>query len=66
MKLIESGKKEGATLITGGERLEKKGYFVQPTVFANVEDSMQIAKEEVCKRVTAIVKRSEKSILSVN
>ena len=47
LSLIESGKKEGAELLTGGGRLYDKGYFVQPTVFANVKDNMTIAKEEV-------------------
>lgn len=44
---METGKKEGATLVTGGSRLGEKGYFMQPTVFADVKDDMRIAKEEV-------------------
>jgi len=47
MELIESGKKEGAKLCTGGERVGDRGFFVQPTVFADVDDRMRIAKEEV-------------------
>ena len=46
MELIDSGKKEGAKLCIGGERIGDKGYFIQPTVFADVEDRMRIAKEE--------------------
>ena len=45
--LIESGKKEGATLLAGGERAGDRGYFIQPTVFGDVQDDMRIAKEEV-------------------
>lgn len=45
--LIESGKKQGAKLETGGTRLGKEGYFVKPTVFSNVTDDMTIAQEEV-------------------
>ena len=45
--LIESGKKEGAKLCTGGKRKGNQGYFVEPTVFADVEDKMRIAREEV-------------------
>jgi len=41
---IEEGKKEGAKVATGGERIGNKGYFVKPTVFADVTDSMKIAK----------------------
>ena len=47
MALIEAGKKEGATLKTGGMRYGSEGYFIQPTVFADVKDNMRIAKEEV-------------------
>jgi len=47
MDLIDSGKKEGAKLCTGGQRVGDKGYFIQPTVFADVQDNMRIAKEEV-------------------
>ena len=48
MNLIEAGKKEGATLQCGGKRVGTKGFFVEPTVFSDVEDHMRIAKEEVC------------------
>lgn len=45
---IESGKKDGAKLETGGKRVGTKGYFIEPTVFSNVTDNMKIAREEVC------------------
>lgn len=45
--LIETGKREGAKLVQGGTRVGDKGYFVAPTVFADVTDSMTIAREEV-------------------
>lgn len=44
MDLVESGKKEGARVVTGGKRAAGKGYFVEPTVFADVKDDMRIAK----------------------
>jgi acyl-CoA reductase-like NAD-dependent aldehyde dehydrogenase len=47
---IESGKREGATPTTGGARPDDeqlRGYFVQPTVFDNVQDDMTIAREEI-------------------
>lgn len=47
LRLIESGKREGAKLETGGSQIGTEGYFVQPTVFSNVTDNMSIAKEEV-------------------
>lgn len=48
MNLIESGKKQGAKLTVGGSRCGDKGYFIQPTVFADVKDDMDVAKIEVC------------------
>lgn len=51
MNLIKSGKEEGASLVTGGERIGNKGYFVAPTVFADVKDDMTIAKEEVSIKI---------------
>lgn len=56
ISLIETGKKEGAQLLTGGGRLYDKGYFVQPTVFANVKDDMTIAIEEIFGPVQQIIK----------
>ena len=55
MSLIESGNKEGANLAFGGERHGDKGYFIQPTVFTDVQDDMRIAKEEVCLPVAVHV-----------
>lgn len=51
LKFIEAGKKGGAKCVAGGERLGKNGYFIQPTVFADVLDDMKIAKEEVNCRI---------------
>ncbi|PFX17071.1 Aldehyde dehydrogenase X, mitochondrial [Stylophora pistillata] len=56
MSLIESGNKEGANLVFGGERHGDKGYFVQPTVFTDVQDDMRIAKEEIFGPVMQIMK----------
>lgn len=56
LKYIELGKKEGAKLLTGGNRHGKKGYFVEPTVFADVKDDMTIAKEEIFGPVMSIMK----------
>lgn len=44
---IDSGKSEGAKLLSGGQRVGDKGFFIQPTVFGDVTDNMKIAKEEV-------------------
>jgi aldehyde dehydrogenase (NAD+) len=55
MGYIESGKKEGATLATGGGRFGRRGYFVEPTVFADVQDEMKIAKEEIFGPVMSVI-----------
>lgn len=56
--LIESGKKEGARCVTGGKRMAGKGYFIEPTVFADVTDEMRIAREEIFGPVQQIIRYS--------
>ena len=56
MELIESGKKEGAKLHCGGNRIGTKGYYVETTVFSDVTDDMRIAKEEIFGPVMQIIK----------
>ena len=55
MGYIESGRSEGASLVCGGERVGNRGYFVQPTVFAGVQDDMKIAREEIFGPVMSII-----------
>jgi len=58
LRYIASGKEEGATLVAGGERADigtGKGYFVQPTVFADVRPEMTIAREEIFGPVLAAI-----------
>jgi len=50
---IEKGLDEGAELLTGGQNPFKQGYFVEPTIFASVDDSMTISKEEIFGPVIA-------------
>jgi len=56
---IEKGQSEGATLMAGGDKYEGKGYYVKPTVFADVQDDMTIAKEEIFGPVMQILKYSD-------
>jgi aldehyde dehydrogenase (NAD+) len=55
MGYIASGKREGATLACGGERVGDRGYFIQPTVFSDVQDEMKIAREEIFGPVMSII-----------
>ncbi len=54
---IDAGKKDGARLVAGGDTTNHpRGYFVQPTVFADVQDEMTIAREEIFGPVMSILK----------
>jgi aldehyde dehydrogenase (NAD+) len=59
LSYIEIGKSEGAKLLCGGNRLDsgdyKYGWFVQPTVFADVDPKMRIAQEEIFGPVVSII-----------
>jgi aldehyde dehydrogenase (NAD+) len=68
MAYIESGRNEGATLACGGERVGNRGYFIEPTVFSDVQDKMKIAKEEIFGPVMSIIpfKNLEEVIVRAN
>lgn len=58
LELIESGKREGAKLVAGGGRHTDlgDGYYVKPTVFADVNDNMRIAREEIFGPVQQLIR----------
>ncbi|MBD2135650.1 aldehyde dehydrogenase family protein [Sphaerospermopsis sp. FACHB-1094] len=56
MSYIESGQREGAQMLYGGDRVGDRGYFITPTVFADVRDEMKIAQEEIFGPVMSIIK----------
>ena len=53
---VDIGRNEGASLVTGGARIGQKGFFVEPTVFANVEHEMRISQEEIFGPVASVVR----------
>ena len=53
---IDIGKREGASLVAGGKRHGETGYFVSPTVFAEVEHEMRISQEEIFGPVAAVIR----------
>src|SRR5206468_6056181 len=59
MEYVRIGQSEGARLVCGGHRLDKgalgKGFFHEPTVFADVAPSMRIAQEEIFGPVVAVI-----------
>jgi acyl-CoA reductase-like NAD-dependent aldehyde dehydrogenase len=54
---IEAGKAQGARLVTGGEAatVDGSGYFIQPTIFDDVDNSMTIAREEIFGPVLSVI-----------
>jgi aldehyde dehydrogenase (NAD+) len=52
---IDAGQKGGAKCVTGGNRFGKQGYYIEPTVFTEVTDSMKIAREEIFGPVMCIL-----------
>jgi aldehyde dehydrogenase (NAD+) len=55
LNYVYIGRGEGARCVCGGSRAEARGYFVRPTVFADVADSMRIAREEIFGPVVAVL-----------
>ena len=57
---VKIGREEGATVVSGGNRLTDgeyaRGFFHEPTVFANVKPDMRIAQEEIFGPVTAVIR----------
>ncbi|CAO2203885.1 unnamed protein product [Urochloa humidicola] len=56
LKYIDIGKREGATLVTGGKPCGDKGYYIEPTIFTDVKDDMAIAQDEIFGPVMALMK----------
>jgi aldehyde dehydrogenase (NAD+) len=52
---VELGRKEGARLVTGGERPFPRGWYVTPAVFADVANDMRIAREEIFGPVLTVI-----------
>jgi acyl-CoA reductase-like NAD-dependent aldehyde dehydrogenase len=61
LRYIETGRREGATLLAGGERVEPVpgGYYVQPTIFDGVRNDMTIAREEIFGPVLSVLAFSD-------
>ena len=55
MSYIDKGKTEGAKCLTGGSRVGNKGYFIEPTIFTEVNDEMSIARDEIFGPVMSIL-----------
>lgn len=56
MRYIDLGKQQGAACVTGGQRVFDRGYFIEPTVFGEVNDGMAIATDEIFGPVVSVLK----------
>ncbi len=52
---IDKGRAEGARLVAGGARPDRAGFFVQPTIFADADNDMTIAREEIFGPVGTVI-----------
>jgi acyl-CoA reductase-like NAD-dependent aldehyde dehydrogenase len=55
LSYIEKGKNEGANILVGGERVGVEGFYLQPTIFDNVNNNMTIAQEEIFGPVASVI-----------
>nr|GEZ44945.1 aldehyde dehydrogenase family 2 member C4-like [Tanacetum cinerariifolium] len=56
LSYIEHGKRQGATLLTGGKPCREKGFYIEPTIFVDVTDDMLIATDEIFGPVISVFK----------
>lgn len=59
LSYIEKGKEEGGKLLTGGEPAEGNGYFIKPTIIADVKPGDTIEQEEIFGPVLAVIKAKD-------
>jgi aldehyde dehydrogenase (NAD+) len=63
---VDIGQQEGASLVTGGQRVGDRGYFISPAVFADVKHEMRISQEEIFGPVVSVIKfRDEADALRI-
>ena len=55
LKFLDEGRRDGAEIVAGGERLDRPGYFVKPTVLTRVREDMRLMREEIFGPVVAVV-----------
>jgi aldehyde dehydrogenase (NAD+) len=55
MGYVDEGKQQGVEVVTGGHRLDRKGYFVRPTVLTNVSTDARLYREEIFGPVVTVL-----------
>jgi phenylacetaldehyde dehydrogenase len=61
MNMIDAGRSEGARIVAGGQRIDRPGYFLQPTVFDSVRQDMRIVQEEIFGPVLSVLRYEHES-----
>ena len=61
MDYVEAGRREGATILTGGEAIDHAGSYVQPTVLVNTTQQMRVVREEIFGPVLVAAKFSDEA-----
>ena len=56
LRYIELGKSEGLKLLSGGVRMDRRGFFVEPTIFGGVNNACRLAQEEIFGPVVALIR----------
>jgi (Z)-2-((N-methylformamido)methylene)-5-hydroxybutyrolactone dehydrogenase len=56
LSYFEIGKSEGLKLLTGGARMDRPGFFVEPTVFGDVDNTCRVAREEIFGPVASLMR----------
>lgn len=59
--MIAAGRNQGARIVAGGKRIDRPGYFLQPTVFDSVRQDMRIVQEEIFGPVLSILKYEDEA-----
>lgn len=62
LEFVQKGMKEGARLVHGGKRLDRQGYYFEPTIFADVRDGTFLATEESFGPIMIVSKFSSKNV----
>ncbi|THU91051.1 aldehyde dehydrogenase [Dendrothele bispora CBS 962.96] len=66
MGYIDSGKADGATMLTGGERIGSEGFYIKPTIFTECKPDMKIIREEIFGPVASVIKfKTEEEVIEM-
>jgi aldehyde dehydrogenase (NAD+) len=61
MSYFDIARAQGVRLLTGGKRLARRGYFVEPTVFGGVENACRVAQEEIFGPVVSLIRFNDEA-----